>query len=127
MSVHYSVKEVTGPAGDADHPAECPNCGFRPGAADFATGLSRRGLSGMERDVLERLVAARGAPVTLRRLIDAVYGDDEDGGPVSADTNIRIYVRKLDRKLTPRGFRVVSDGYGIGWCLRAIKARGGAR
>jgi len=95
----------------------CPNCGFRHRSDGFASDLSREGLSPRERTVLERLVEAGGAPVTRAKLVDAVYGDDPDGGPLFANANIAVYIYRLNQKLPPRGFSVELHGYGMGWKL----------
>lgn len=69
------------------------------------------GLSPHEQKIYEALRNAHGEIVPKSALIDAMYGDREDGGPDSAETVMRICVSSLRRKLgTPiqscTGYRI---------------------
>lgn len=60
----------------------------------------------MRRPVQYRLLAKlsehKGVPVSIDDLIDAIYGDDETGGPLDAVGNIRVALHNLREK----GFRI---------------------
>lgn len=45
-------------------------------------------------------------PVKYREIIEALWGDDEDGGPLCAENAVRVYVWKLNKKLRPLGWQV---------------------
>lgn len=70
----------------------CPCC-RRPYPRD---GLP---LTDMERRVYEAVHGGNGLPVPTHRIIDYVYSDDPNGGPLTADGNIRVMVHRIRRKL----------------------------
>ena len=39
-------------------------------------------------------------------LIDALWGDDENGGPLCANNTLNVHVYKLNKKLRPFGWRI---------------------
>lgn len=62
--------------------------------------------------VLRRLLEAPGVTVTTADLLEALYGDREDGGPDGAEAVLHQYVSRLRRELpaeaidTLRGYRL---------------------
>ena len=68
------------------------------------------------RQIAEALLAARGSFVTVTRLVDVIYGDDIDGGPLGADQNVHTYVHKLKKQIEHTGWEIRSrrfDGYAL--------------
>lgn len=57
--------------------------------------------------VLAALVDHFGEYVPRRDLIDHVFGNDPDGGPLAADDVVRKLVRDLRRRLAVRGFELI--------------------
>lgn len=84
-------------------------------AASSAGRKTRRWLPGLRvcSKVLNRLRLGAGALVGHAELIEAVWGDDPDGGPVDAHNRIGIAVMSLRREGHPiatffgRGYRAV--------------------
>ncbi|HDZ73184.1 MAG TPA: winged helix family transcriptional regulator [Aurantimonas coralicida] len=65
--------------------------------------------------LLAVLRSARGAWVRTGDLVDAIYGDRADGGPVTADTIVRVWAYTLRRRL-PDG--IMGSRQGRGYRLR---------
>lgn len=65
---------------------------------------------------LARLFAARGGYVPTKDMINAVYGDCEDGGPLTADNCIRVTMHRSRRLLKKFGLAVE--------CKRGRETRG---
>ncbi len=59
--------------------------------------------------IIERLCQARGGFVSADDIVEHVYADDPDGGPLDARGSIRGAVYKLRRRGYP--IRLVSRGY----------------
>ena len=61
------------------------------------------------------LNARRGCWITMKEIVDDVYGDDEDGGPLDAKSVVRQTIHRLKRK----GWPIVNNlrGYSLleGW------------
>jgi DNA-binding response OmpR family regulator len=63
------------------------------------------------REILDRGEATRS------QIMEAVYGDDPDGGPLTAEKCIKVHMVKLRRALAP-GLRL-HNRYQIGWSIVA--------
>lgn len=48
--------------------------------------------------LMAHLLKNKGKVVSTKELVEAVYGDDPDGGPLTAEHTIRIAVFKLRKK-----------------------------
>jgi DNA-binding winged helix-turn-helix (wHTH) protein len=81
---------------------------------DAATGVVQRGTS---RTIISRgncarvLTALRDAypgEVSIKRLLEAVYGDDSDGGPLFANTCIHVAIHHLRTPLRTIGVAIVA-------------------
>lgn len=57
-----------------------------------------------EARLLGAMVDAYGRVVRREALVDAVWGDDPDGGPMSAMNGISVLVHSLRRRLAGAGF-----------------------
>lgn len=92
-------------------------------------------LSPKERDVFAALFNAKGAKLPIPALIDALYGDDEDGGPETAGHCISCVLGRLKRKLAATRFRLANqrstrsrasaDTYVNGYHLERLPAANG--
>lgn len=65
--------------------------------------------------VLSRLARGAGAVVTYEALHAAAYGDDPDGGPLSARECLRVMIRRIRRDLPPGA---VTTHHGLGYSMR---------
>ena len=70
-------------------------------SARAPVSLTRR-----EAAIFERLREARGFPVSMERLLVAVYGSDPEGGPLTAQRCVWMFLFHLRRKLRPLGLRI---------------------
>lgn len=59
------------------------------------------------RRLLRKLIDS-GQPVTVDELIDALWGHCSDGGPLTAENNVKVYISRLRKNLRP-GVRIISD------------------
>jgi len=59
-----------------------------------------------------------GRHVPTAELIAAFYGDDPNGGPVSADARVRHHVMELRRILAPFSIQIRSE-YAAGWYVES--------
>lgn len=91
-------------------PATCSLCGRPILVLDpNAMTIQRR-----QKQVLEMLLRSPGRFVAKSRIIDAIYGDDPDGGPDDAEGSVQAHISKLRRLLKPLGYSIESarfDGY----------------
>ena len=51
--------------------------------------------------------------VNMDRMLCALYEDDPDGGPVYAQTCVRVQVARLRKKLIPFGIAILTIGRGV--------------
>jgi hypothetical protein len=95
----------------------CPTCKQPLPASDellidAANSVVQRGglrtyiPAGMSVRILQILHAAYPGPVTLKRIIGQLYGDAPDGGPLSAENAVRVYLCKLRPALRSVGVRI---------------------
>jgi hypothetical protein len=61
--------------------------------------------------------------VTSRRIIDAVYADDPDGGPDSMNI-VTVTVRQINKRIVPLGYRIDGDRGGVGSKYRLVGESG---
>ncbi|MGO4122953.1 response regulator [Inquilinus sp. YAF38] len=71
-----------------------------------------------EHVVLETLLLSAGRPVPKERLVEAVFGFDDEGGPSA----IEVYVHRVRRKLEGSDVGIVTLR-GLGYMLRQAHAR----
>jgi DNA-binding response OmpR family regulator len=74
------------------------------GMLRLATRYKRR--SDIEQRIVDVMTAAPGTLFTLPDIIHVLYGDRADGGPDSADDNVRVLMHRLRN----RGFNVLTQG-----------------
>ena len=74
-------------------------------------------LGGQQRVVFERLLTASGRMVPRRMLLDEMYGDDPDGGALSAEKVLHLVVHRLRKAVAPHGYRI-ENAWGRGYRLK---------
>jgi DNA-binding response OmpR family regulator len=89
----------------------CPNCGFHHSGQTFAGEIDGVRLPRAEFDVIHRLRQAGGAMVSNAQLVDFLYGDRPDGGPLGAYNNIQTHVSKAKKKIEHVGWTVISERF----------------
>lgn len=82
----------------------CPTCGQRMGLGPTVEVL--RELSPNEALIFLCIMQAGVAGVTVEDLIDGTYGDDPEGGPLSARKVIHVLKHRLAAKALKHGFRI---------------------
>lgn len=88
----------------------CTHCGQPMG--DFS-GIDVARLTRNEARIVEALVQANHRLTSIEVLIEKVWGDCPDGGPLSADLGIRTHICHARKKLEKAG-----------WTIRAQKGHG---
>lgn len=60
------------------------------------------------------VIAASGRLVTRNDLIEALWGDDPDGGPIDPNKLLDVYLHKSRQRLMPLGIGIATHwGYGV--------------
>lgn len=72
----------------------------------------------VRRRIVGTLALAHGDLVTRKELIEAVYGDKEDGGPLDAEPSIKVIIHHLRREGWP-----IRSHWGRGYSLRDVHKR----
>lgn len=67
-----------------------------------------------QRLLLDELRHTRGSPIPMERIILALYGNRQDGGPDNAAANVHTQIKNLRRALSPYGARILTIGLGLG-------------
>jgi hypothetical protein len=96
--------------------------GSSPAAARSA--LAGAPLTKTERRICDILIDHIGSYVAHERIIDHVYHDDHDGGPIAAKNVIAVTILRLQDKIVPLGFRIETQntfGRKITWDPSAYK------
>lgn len=92
--------------------AICPNCGFRHREADegtYASELDNVRLSAMQRKVLAAFASEKGGVLRGKRLIDRVFDDREDGGPLVPMKTIYLAIHRINKAISSRGWRLENE------------------
>lgn len=94
----------------------------RPVAADAAAEIERLRaktspprraiLTRQQVLLLERLIKANGAAVSTNALLDALYADRPDGGPLAADRNMYVQICRARKAV---GENLIASVYGFGY------------
>ncbi len=87
----------------------CKCCGQTlPGALEFG-GVH---FSPMQKKIVDRVHKAGKGGVTLAMLVNHVYADDPDGGPIHAERSVHVQLCIVNRKLAPANRRVEANKSG---------------
>lgn len=92
----------------------CPCCGGFIGEAAPVEFVLGHGLSESHRKIFSRLSTRLGAEVSSDTLIDTLYSDREDGGPIAARLVLSQLVHTLNKRIEAHGWIVTSRGRGRG-------------
>lgn len=88
-------------------PCPCPTCGQPMNAPRVPLEALRLVEFGKrKRRLVAALADAYPRAVNGAALLDAVYGDDPNGGPEAADMALRVLVSQLRKKLVPMGWTI---------------------
>ncbi|MBN8996133.1 MAG: hypothetical protein J0H94_12975 [Rhizobiales bacterium] len=85
----------------------CPCCG-RPIDEDVHAVIATASLSRSERLAVSHLAERFGKWVRLGQVVEAVYVDDPDGGPLTAHQCVYMFLYRADKKLRSLGYAVES-------------------
>lgn len=103
----------------------CPRClQPMPGYADRAAyeaehRVLEMGLGPHQSLVFEALHRRSMSFATKQALIDAVWGDDAEGGPADGPKAIEVLICQLRKKIAPHGYRIATV-WGHGYRLEKI-------
>lgn len=82
----------------------CPNCGF-PIVNEEISWLFR----GKQRVIYETVARAGVRGIARADLVETVYGNDSDGGPLSANNSIAVMINKaINSRLAPHGLKITA-------------------
>ena len=92
----------------------CPHCGQTlPALAPFGLYLTRG-----EQRIFERVARAGPGGVHIRTLIDHVWGDDPNGGPLYAQKSLHVRIWHLNKKLRSKGKEISCGNRHTNYVLR---------
>jgi hypothetical protein len=79
-------------------------------------------VSGSTRQQLVNIVAARPDGIPVNEIVDRLYADDPDGGPVTAPRSVNVLIHKANAQLRPQGYQIKPTwrGRGARYCLIEI-------
>ncbi len=106
-------------------PVFCPTCG-RPHDVDAAPEWLQQHFGGMFGRILICLSSARVAKrvVRMQDMVDHIYADDSDGGPVHAETSIAVTIARKRKSLKKLGWDILGPrATGNGWVLVELVIR----
>jgi DNA-binding response OmpR family regulator len=99
----------------------CPCCNNPIRSPSFELIVDHYEISPQSARVLEAVWKGKGVPVPSERILDHIWADDPDGGPVGAK-RYRYFqwsLHELRKRLEGSGLAVVNAGYGCGYQLVA--------
>jgi hypothetical protein len=94
-------------------PQICPQC-RRP----FPPALI---VTGTRRQRLVDIISNRPDGIPIGDLVDQVYADDPDGGPVTAPRSVNVMIHKANAQLLAQGYQIKSMWLGRGARYRMTK------
>ena len=94
-------------------PHLCPRC-RRP----FPPPLV---VTGPLRQRMVNILANRPDGLTINNLVDLVYADDPDGGPVTAPSSLNVMAHKANKQLRAQGYQIKSMWMGRGAIYRLVR------
>lgn len=92
----------------------CPCCGGHLGEAAPLEFIRDHIAIGHQKRIFDRLSSRVGREFAKESLIDAMYGDRSDGGPMHAENIVSIEVGRLRKTLERFGWSLISKGRGTG-------------
>lgn len=101
----------------------CPHCGSP--VADYDS-IDLRRLTRLQSRALEALVSGRNRFLAANSLIDQIYADDPNGGPLDSQACLRSVIHKLRPKLRKTGWDIELR-WGVGYRLIKLEGQAGAQ
>lgn len=95
---------------------KCPCCGSAMSVVEvdpLAIANILR-FSRMQRKIFNLLVRDIGIALPTERVLDRMYDDDPDGGPIEANRSLLVITCRMRKKLKPFGLTIRSYGGGRG-------------
>ena len=78
-------------------------------------------MHGPVRQRLVDILAGRPDGVLVRDLVDLVYADDPDGGPLTAQRSLNVIAHRANAQLRPQGYQIESMWLGRGARYRLVR------
>jgi hypothetical protein len=96
----------------------CPACGEPFEADRLAAAMDA--LTPTQRCIFDAVRSTNA--VNMEQIVDRVWGDDPNGGPLDAKSNISAQIFYANQRLAPFGFRISAShrGRGATYSLREI-------
>lgn len=85
---------------------ECPICGAEISAALSPESLKSISFGKTASRTILTLINSYPKPLTMEEIVNAVYWSDPNGGPLNAETVIRLTLPKIRKKLKPMGWTI---------------------
>jgi DNA-binding response OmpR family regulator len=85
---------------------KCPCCGHQTPTTIQITDLREVCRGRISGRVLALLIEAKGRGITAKALVNLVYADDPDGGPLNATPSMKVIICRLRRNLKPFGWTI---------------------
>ena len=73
-------------------------------------------MHGPVRQRLVSILASRPDGVLVRDLVDLVYADNANGGPLTAQRSLNVIAHRANAQLRPQGYQIISTWRGRGAC-----------
>jgi len=78
-------------------------------------------VTGSRRQRLVDILAGRPDGVLVRDLVDLVYADDPDGGPLTAQRSLNVIAHRANTQLRSQGYQIKSMWLGRGARYRLVR------
>jgi hypothetical protein len=78
-------------------------------------------VTGSVRQKLVNIIGARPDGIPISELVDQVYADCIDGGPVTAPRSVNVMIHKANKQLRPQGFQIEPMWLGRGARYRMVE------
>lgn len=101
-------------------PKVCECCG-RPLPSAYSEAALSAGLTAQERDLFLAIADSPSDIVTYQSIIDSLWGNDGDGGPLGADRVVFTVACRTNRKMARFGYRLANVRC-VGYRLTTIAA-----
>lgn len=87
----------------------CACCGYSADKKDPTEISLAIELTRLERSVFDLLASRFGRQVTRTFILDAMYGDDPNGGPENATNVLHVVKCRLRKKIAPYGLDIITQ------------------
>jgi hypothetical protein len=73
------------------------------------------------RQRLVNILAHRPDGLTINNLVDLVYGDDPNGGPLTAPRSLNVLAHRANKQLRAQGYQIKSAWLGRGAIYQLVR------